>query len=121
MTSPERTSPTRQVHHWLRQGAVAFVPGPSSPLLDDFVINLAAALARRGHRVLPQPHDRPDVLITTAAFGVPLHWKETLTLTAKRRFGLEKAPLVFHLLHATRMQFTGTLAYFERALAKETP
>jgi hypothetical protein len=61
------------------------------------------------------------VLITTAAFGEPVHWKETLTLTARRRFGLEKAPMVFHLIHATRSQFEQTLAHFERVLAKEPP
>lgn len=121
MTSLERTTAARQVHDWLRRVSVAFVPGPSDALLDDFADKLVTAFSQLGHHLIPQPQDKLDVLISTAVFGAPVHWKEALMLTAKRRFGLEKAPLVYHLLHATRQQLADTLARLERALAKETP
>jgi hypothetical protein len=116
-----QTRPARQTHDWLRQIEVAFVPGPADPLLEDFATRLMESLGRHGHRVQPEPQNGLDVLVTTAAFGEPVHWKETLTLTARRRFGLEKAPLVYHLLHATRRHFADTLAHLERGLAKAAP
>jgi hypothetical protein len=121
MTSSSKTELARLAHDWLRQIEVTFVPGPSDPVLDLFAGNLMQTFEKRGHRVQPQPQDGLDVLITTAAFGEPVHWKETLTLTARRRFRLESAPVVFHLIHATRQQFVDTLAHFEHVLEKEPP
>jgi hypothetical protein len=121
MTSSAQTRLAHQAHDWLRQIEVSFVPGLSDPVLDRFAANLMDTFKQRGHIIQPHPQDGLDVLITTAAFGEPVHWKETLTLTARRRFGLEKAPMVFHLIHATRSQFEQTLAHFERVLAKEPP
>jgi hypothetical protein len=121
MTGSPNTKLARQAHDWLRQIEVTFVPGPMNPVLEQFSANLMERFEKRGHRVQPKPQDGLDVLITTAIFGEPLHWKETLTLTARRRFNLERAPLVYHLLHATRRQFEDTLAHFERVLAKDQP
>jgi hypothetical protein len=121
MTSSPRTQLARRSHDWLRQIEVTFVPGPMDPLLEEFTTRLMDRFEKRGHRVQPKPQDGLDVLITTATFGEPLHWKETLTLTARRKFSLEKAPVVYHVLHASRRQFTDSLAHFERALAKQPP
>ena len=65
-------------HSWLRKIALAFVPGPSSPLLDEAVAQLLDRFRAHGHILLENPGDHPgaEVVLTTARFGEPIPWRE---------------------------------------------
>jgi hypothetical protein len=55
----------------------------------------------RGHRLRPTPDPSTDLIVTTAAWGEPVPWRTSLLFSARRRFGLPRAPTVFTFLHAT--------------------
>jgi hypothetical protein len=112
---------TRLSHDWLRKLKIAYVPGKSTPLLEEFSANLLAAFQVLGHEVLDEPGSQPDVLLTTAPFGEPLNWREAMLFTARRRFKLEHSPVVFTLVHADPEKFKEHLEYFEKVLAKNDP
>jgi hypothetical protein len=76
---------------------------------------------RLGHQVQTAPDDRTDVILTTAPFGEPLDWHESLTLFARRRFNLSHAPAVYTLVHVSPTRFQELLDHFQTALAKEPP
>ncbi len=111
------------IHDWLKKITVAWVPGPATPLLETAVENLIESFRRNGHTVLSHPGDSPgpDVLITSALFGRPIHFHDSMTLTARRKFGLKKAPVVFTLLHAHSREWQNLLSHLEAALVRENP
>ena len=111
----------RTAHEWLRQVRICYVPGPHTPLLDQFATQLMEQFRRLGHILLSRPEEGADVLLTTARFGEPLSWRDSLLLTGRRRFKLEKTPVVFTLVHATPRQFQDTLDHFQAALSKNPP
>jgi hypothetical protein len=115
--SPILSQPT---HDWLRPIRVAYVPGPTTPLIDEFASNLMAQFAANGHNVLDPPKENLDVLITTANFGEPVDWHKAYFFTAKRAFRLERQPTVFTLIHIRPTQLHELLTYLKRVLAKET-
>ena len=112
---------SREAHPWLKQISLAFVPGPTTPLLDQFVGQFLDTFRRHGHTLLPEPQEGVDVLLTTATFGEPLNWRKSALLTGRVRYKLSHTPTVFTLLHATPEQFQSCLRHFESALAKEPP
>lgn len=109
----------KQAHPWLRNVAVAYVAGPATPLLGEFVGSLMAEFARQGHRVLEQPDTSTDVILTSARFLEPLDWRRSMLFTARRQYHLEVAPTVFTLIHATPPEFEQQLARLETALARD--
>lgn len=108
------------IHDWLRKVRVAAVPGPSTPVLDEVLQGLLTEFRAHGHEILPSPDGNLDVLLTTAIYGEPIHWREALFFTARRHFRLERQPTVFTLVHIRPGQFQDLLAYLERVLTKET-
>lgn len=113
--------PPWAVHGWLRPVRAAYVPGPETPLLRDFAAGLGRCFQAHGHSWAPAPDDDTAVLLTTAEFGRPLDWRRSLLFTARRRFGLRRAPLVFTLLHAAPGELAALLERLERALRKDPP
>jgi hypothetical protein len=113
--------PSDVTHSWLQKIRVAFVPGASTPLLDQFCDNLLTHFGQNGHQVLDEPEGEVDVLLTTAVFGRPINWREAMLFTARRRFNLDHAPLVFTIVHATQEQLRQSLDHFESALKKVPP
>jgi hypothetical protein len=111
----------KTVHTWLRTIRAAYVPGRTTPLLEAFADELIKALQRNGQLVLSEPQEGTDVLLTTAPYGEPISWREGFLFTARRRFGLQHAPLVFTLIHATPEELRATLDRFAAALAKNPP
>jgi hypothetical protein len=118
-TASQSIQSTRPVHSWLRKIRIAYAPGKKTPLLDHFSVRLLDTFERLGHKALSDPITEPDVILTTAVFGEPINWREAMLFTARRRFKLEKAPLVFTLVHARPDQIREQLDYFSTALAKE--
>ena len=119
MQSSEAISPL--IHSWLRKVRLAYIPGPTTPLLESFVIDLLESFHNHGHEVENQPGGETDVLLTTAGFGEPLSWRRALLFTGRRRLHLDHLPTLFTLVHATPAQFRAALAVFDKALAKEPP
>jgi hypothetical protein len=118
LREPTTTKPT---HEWLRKIGVAFVPGPTTPLLESVVSDLLDQFRRQGHRVQDVPTAETDIILTTAPFADPLNWREAVLFTARRRFGLDHTPTIYTLIHAAPAPFQERLDYFERVLVKEPP
>ncbi len=111
------------VHSWLRRGiGVAFVPGlATTALLEKVVERLLARFRARGDAVQPVPDDQTDLLLTTAPFAEPIGWRQSLLLTARRRFRLSRIPTVVTLMHATVQKFRHFLDHFRQALSRPKP
>lgn len=114
------SAPSTPIHPWLRQGIrVAFVPGLSmTALLEEVAEHLLARFRVRGDVIQPTPDDRTDLLLTTAPFAEPIGWRQSLLLTARRRFRLSRTPLVVTLIHATKQKFRHLLDHFREALSR---
>lgn len=108
-------------HPWVRPVRLARVPGPASPLLDRFVEDLARAFEQRGHTVLDAPDETIDAFLTTARFGEPLDWRESLLFTGRKRFGLATKPVLFTVVAITPRELRALLARFESLLARPAP
>jgi len=100
---------------------VAAVGGATTPLVEKVVDNLLHGFRRHGHHVQATPDDRTDVVLTSAPFGQPLGWRESLLFTGRRRLGLEHQPTIFALMHARPAAFQRLLDQFRAVLAKEPP
>ena len=106
-------------HDWLRRVNAAFVPGPMTPLLEQAAGGLMSAFSDLGHTVQERPDEHTDILFTTAHFDRPLHWREALLFSARRRFGLSRLPTIFTLVHARPAGIEALLARLGQAVAKE--
>jgi len=111
----------RNIHSWLRRQTISFVPGALTPLLENFSQQLLCTLEKQGHHIVPEPEPQVDVLLTTAVFGQPVNWRESLLLTARRRYRLDKKPVVFTLLGVTPQQLQACLEHFQKALSRPEP
>ncbi len=114
----EESITAKPTHPWLREMHVAFTPGPMTPLLEEVMDGLKRHFHSLGHQVQTQPDDRTDAILTTAPFGEPLHWRESLTLFARRRFNLSRAPAVYTLVQVSPTRFQELLDHFDTLLAK---
>jgi hypothetical protein len=117
---PERTVIAMEnIHDWLRRIRISYFPGYQTKFLEDAAQNLLGALKELGNEILDSPLDGPDLILTTAPFGEPVNWREALLFTARRRFHLEEAPLVFTLIHVRPADFQALYEHFEKSLASE--
>lgn len=119
--TPEESTTVKPTHPWLHKIHVAFVPGPMTPLLEEVMQGLERHFRRLGHEVQTTPDDNTDVILTSAPFGEPLHWRQSLILIARRRFNLSHAPTVYTLVQVPPTRFRELLHHFETVLAKEPP
>jgi hypothetical protein len=109
------------IHDWLKKIAIAWVPGLATPLSRSVAAQLINCFREDGHTILASPGDPPgaEVILTTARFGKPHRMRDALFFTARRRFGLQRAPIVFTLLHAQPAEWEALLAHLERALSRD--
>jgi hypothetical protein len=84
-----------RVHPWLKTLSVTCVTGTGDPLSNEFLSRLVDHLQQEGHRIQVTPDEDTDVILTTAAFGEALNWREALMFTARRRCKLKTNPTVF--------------------------
>ena len=117
----EMTFPSQHAHTWLRHTNIGFAPGPTTPLLEQFVAGLLGCFQEHGHTVYDTPQEPLDALLTTATFGAPLSWRKAVLAHARRKYGLEHTPTVFTLLHATPEQFQRTLDRLAAGLNTDPP
>jgi hypothetical protein len=109
------------VHAWLQKIAVAYVPGPTTPLLDQVVDGILHHFREGGHWIKEEPDNQTDVILTTATFGKPVRWRNALLFTGRRRFNLDHSPIIVTLLQITSRELHDKLAYFESILLKDPP
>lgn len=111
-----------RVHGWLKTTQVSFVPaaGAEDPLLQTVLAQLQGRFAALGHYVQDRPNAQTTLFVTTARYGEPVNWRESVMLTGRRRFGLNHTPLTYTILRVTPAQLQERLDYFERVLAKAT-
>lgn len=108
-------------HDWLRKINVAYVPGPGASDDDSIVQGLLKHFRLLGHGVQETPTDDTDVILTTARFGEPLTWRESLLFTGRKKFKLNHTPTIYTLVKIKRSQFQDLVARFERILQKAPP
>jgi hypothetical protein len=65
----KETTITNPTHPWLRQICVAFLPGPTTVLLQEVADDLLRRFRSLGHQVQTTPDRRTDVILTAARFG----------------------------------------------------
>lgn len=111
----------RPTHAWLRKINIHFVPGPTTPLLEGVVSELADHFSRLEHAVQPSADESTDALITTALYGEPVGWREAVMFTGRRRLHLDHTPAAFTLIAVSAEQLQQTLNDLEAALAKQPP
>lgn len=110
---------SEHTHPWWRNIRVALVAGPSDPVLDEVMAHLREHFRVHGHDVQAAPDDTTDVLVTTAPFGAPLNWRESVMLTARKRFGLKRTPTTQTLIHVRPAELHAWLERFAASLAKD--
>ncbi|MGZ6271197.1 MAG: hypothetical protein ACXWPJ_03965 [Candidatus Limnocylindrales bacterium] len=106
---------------WLRPLRIAYVPGPTTPLLREFGERLGLAFEAAGHTLSDRPNDATDLLIGTAPFGEAISWRASLLFTGRARFHLGRQPAVFALAHATPAALQEHLERLARGLALPEP
>jgi hypothetical protein len=111
----------KPAHSWLKKIKVVFEPGPMSAMLEDVADNLLEAFQELGHEIQEAPANDTDVLVTTARYGEPLGWRDAMLFSARRKFGLERSPTIYTLIHVTPEALEQSLSHFEKALAKSPP
>ncbi|HEX9795638.1 MAG TPA: hypothetical protein VGA52_01480 [Anaerolineales bacterium] len=117
----EQLQQERAVHPWLRKIRVAFEPGPMSSMLEGVVQGILDEFKSQGHQFDERPTDDTDVLLTTAAYGEPVGWRDALLFSVRRRFGLEHSPTVYSLIEIKPSELEAVLQRLETALAKDPP
>ena len=92
-------------HSWLRKLTLSYVPGPSTELAESVATELVDYLQDEGHAVQKIPSRETSVILTTARLGEALGWRQAMLFTARHRYKLDHAPVVFTIVHATPEQF----------------
>ena len=111
----------KPLHPWLKQAYVTYLPGPTDKVLEEVAQGIMHSFKLLGSIVQDSPTDETTILLTTAPYGKPLHWRDSIMLTARRRFKLKKNPNVFTLIHVTPARLQADLDYLEKVLQKEPP
>jgi hypothetical protein len=104
-------------HSFWRPVRLAALPGPSTPLLDEALRGVEAALRERGHEWTTAPDDRTDAFVTTARLHEPLAWRDAPLFIGRKRYGLRVKPASYTFVHATEEQLADMVRRFEAALA----
>jgi hypothetical protein len=90
-------------------------------MLKEVTEGLVQQLRLLGHEIQTMPDDTTHVILTTAPFGEDINWRDSLLLTARRRFQLKKTPDVYTMLCTTPDTLQQLVSHFEAALAKDEP
>jgi len=122
LSSSLPNSQSSAVHSWLRQVKVVYIPGSgTSSVIEKTVPYLLDSFTSLGHIIQDKPDDSTDILLTTASYEVPIHWRKSLLFTGRIRYKLTRSPTVFTLIHVNRKTLEDTLFSLEKALRKNEP
>jgi hypothetical protein len=107
-------------HPWLKQRVhLAYLPGPTSPLLEQVANELLHAFQQLGHDIQDQPANATDMILTTARYGEPVPWRDAPLFNARRHYHMNHTATIYTLVHITRAEFKSTLSQLSSALAKQ--
>lgn len=106
-------------HKWLKKIKMDYVPGPTTPLLEEAAEGLQEQFRKLGHTTSSKPDNETNVIITTASYAEPVKWRDALMFTARKRFGLDHLPTVVTIMQVSPNKFNETLEYLEKVLEKE--
>lgn len=110
----------QQVHAWLQQVRIAFVPGEENgPMAKQVIEGMLNEFRRLGHSVHDRPDNNTNILLTTAVYGKAIPWRKSLGLTCRVLYNMERTPTFFTLIHIHPDELEKILAHFEKALAKD--
>jgi hypothetical protein len=115
------SDPVGPIHPWLRLVRVAFVPGPLNPVLQETSDGVLAYLRSAGHSVVDVPDDATDAIVTTAPFGHIIDWRDSLMVTARRRYGLKRNPTLFTYVSIEESEFERYLDLFATFVEQTDP
>ncbi|MCK5429398.1 MAG: hypothetical protein KAI94_08000 [Anaerolineales bacterium] len=116
----EKSVDDLNVHSWLKQVHISFVPGPSvTPLSEEVINKLLEQFRLMGHIVQDSPDNDTDIILTTTEFGEPIHWRKCLSLIGRMRFHYTHSPVIYTLVNAKPDDFERILNHFEAVLAKD--
>ncbi|HMK09228.1 MAG TPA: hypothetical protein VK449_09390, partial [Anaerolineales bacterium] len=122
MVTAERVNlVAREGHAWWTPLHLSFVPGIEHPVLHTFVPEFLEHLAQTGHEIQDRPGPTTNLLLTTARFGEPVPWRQSLLLAHRRAFGLKHSPTIVTLAIITPQELAQILDRLATALAKEPP
>ncbi|MBM4425198.1 MAG: hypothetical protein FJ030_17770 [Chloroflexi bacterium] len=107
------------IHDWLRPANVYFAPKVSNAVLDTVMAGLADQFRAQGHTVQSQADASTTLAITTAPFGEPLGWRESLLYAGRRHLRIKHAPTILTLIHVTPDALHRALTHLENAIAKD--
>ena len=107
-------------HSWLKKLTLSYVPGPSTELAERVAADIVGYFQDEGHAVQKTPSKETEVVLTTARLGEPLGWREAPLFTARHRYKLDHAPVVFTIVHATPEQFNEWMARIQQILDGNT-
>jgi len=103
-------------HSWLKKLSLSYVSGPSTDLAEHVAADLVGYFQDEGHDVQKIPSKETSVILTTARLGEPLGWREAMLFTARHRYKLDHAPVVFTIVHATPEQFNEWMGTIQQIL-----
>lgn len=121
MTEPPDDRFGEPIHSWLRDSAIALVPGPGSPLALEVLEGFSSALQALGQQVQTRPDHNTTGIITTVEFGRPHPWRRALMFTARGRYRLPRQPTVFTVLHARPAELDPVLRQLEAYIEEPAP
>ncbi|MEZ4767183.1 MAG: hypothetical protein R2844_02005 [Caldilineales bacterium] len=120
-STPTLTLSNAPAHDWLKQIHLAFVPGYSTPVLEEAIAGLLGQFSALGHVIEKTPGAETNVILSTAPFGTPLKWRQAMIFTARSRYKLSHTPAFITMLHCTPAQFKEMVARLDSAISKPQP
>ncbi len=118
---PTLTLNNAPAHDWLKTIHLAFVPGYSTPVLEEAIAGLLGQFQSLGHVLDETPGDETNVILSTAPFGTPLRWRQAMIFTARSRFKLSHTPTFIAMMHCTPAQFKEMVGRLDAAIRKPQP
>jgi hypothetical protein len=103
-------------HPWLKKLSLCYIPGHATVMAERVASDLISYFQIKGHDTETIPSEKTKVILTTARFGEPLDWRDSLMFTARRRYKLKHAPMVFTIVHAEPGQFNEWTLKIQRML-----
>lgn len=115
------SDPLPQAHAFLRPVQLAFVPAPSTPLVDEVLAGLQRALRERGHAWTERPDDHTDAFVTTARLHEPLAWRDSPMFIGRKKYRLSRKPANYAFVQVRPDELVELLERLEAALSRPEP
>ena len=107
------------LHPWTHPISLAYLPGASTPALEQAAGRLIEWLRRAGCTISAEPNNNTDLIIATTRFGEVVDREQSLLFHAKRRFRLNRRPQVLTVVDIPEHEYQSWIAHF--ALLAQQP